>query len=182
MNPITPETVLNFWFKETEARKWWIKDSAFDALIRERFLALHAQAQAGELFSWRKGGSHGRLAEIIVLDQFSRNMFRDTPGAFASDPLALILAQEAVACGADKALNQDERSFMILPFMHSESRLIHEAALALYRSSKPDSLEFELRHKAIIDRFGRFPHRNVILGRESTGEEIEFLKQPGSSF
>ena len=184
MSDITPDTVLNFWFTEIDPRKWWVKDEAFDELIRSQLSgACMRSAHAGELFCLAHGWhAKGRLAEIIVLDQFSRNMFRDTPRAFASDPLALILAQEAIACGADKALNEDERGFMILPYMHSESRVVHEAALVLYRSSKPDSLDFEMRHKAIIDRFGRFPHRNAILGRESSAEEIEFLKQPGSSF
>lgn len=124
-----------------------------------------------------------RLAEILVLDQFSRNIYREDPRAFACDPLALALAQEAVALGADQDLEMVQRTFMCLPYMHSESALIHTLAVSLF--SQPgleDNLAFELRHKAIIDRFGRYPHRNAILGCTSTPEEIAFLKTPGPSF
>lgn len=122
-------------------------------------------------------------AEIIVLDQFSRNIFRHTPQAFAYDSMALVLAQEAIDHGASQSLNAIERSFLYLPFMHSESQRIHQIAEQLFRSNGIDqNYEFELKHKAIIDRFGRYPHRNEILGRTSTAEEIEFLKQPNSSF
>ena len=118
-----------------------------------------------------------------MLDQFSRNMFRDSPLAFAQDPLALALAQEAVACGADQALSQIERNFLYMPYMHSESPAIHLQAVALFENNGiANSLDYEHRHKAIIDRFGRYPHRNAALGRASTPEELEFLKQPGSSF
>jgi uncharacterized protein (DUF924 family) len=134
------------------------------------------------LFEWRKD-AHGRLAEVIVLDQFSRNMFRNSPLSFTCDSLALALAQEAISVGADKSLNQAERSFLYMPFMHSESLKIHEIATELFRDNgNKNSLDFELKHKAIIARFGRYPHRNSILGRKSTDEEIEFLKQPGSGF
>jgi uncharacterized protein (DUF924 family) len=127
--------------------------------------------------------AEGRLAEIIVLDQFSRNMFRDTPAAFAQDALALVLAQEAVFSGADKLLSETQCSFLYMPFMHSESLVIHELAVELF--SKPGlegNLDFEMRHKVIIEKFGRYPHRNNILQRESTEEEMEFLKLPGSGF
>ncbi len=174
--------VITFWFTETAPKSWWAVDPAFDQLIRTRFGALHSQAAAGELFTWR-ATPLGRLAEVIVLDQFSRNMHRGTPLAFAHDAMALALAQEAVAAGADRSLNPTERSFLYLPFMHSESKLIHQTAEALYRALGQDNnLQFELRHKAIVDRFGRYPHRNAALGRESSAEEIEFLTQPGSSF
>lgn len=176
------EDVLKFWFEETEPKMWWVADAAFDEKIRQRFLALHQSTASCEQYSWR---SHreGRLAEIIVLDQFSRNLHRGTPQAFAQDPVALVLAQEAIAAGALTGLSPTRRSFLLLPYMHSESRLIHVQAETLYREFAPaENLEFELRHKAIIDRFGRYPHRNAILGRESTLEEIAFLKQPGSSF
>ena len=176
------EEVIQFWFKEIAPKQWWSKDSDFDARVHERFLVLHQQAVAGELYAWRDQ-PHGRLAEIIILDQFSRNMFRDTALAFAFDPIALVLAQEAVRTGADQGLNEDERSFLYMPYMHSESLSIHEAAVTLFRTgSKPGNLEFELRHQAIIQRFGRYPHRNAILGRTSTLEETEFLRQPGSAF
>lgn len=174
--------VLHFWFEEIESKQWWVKDPAFDQVIRERFGDMHAQAARGELFGWRKTPG-GRLAEIIVLDQFSRNMFRDTPAAFAQDTLALVLAQEAVFAGADKSLPESQRSFLYMPFMHSESLAIHELAVELF--SQPGlegNLDFEMKHKVIIEKFGRYPHRNKVLGRESTAEEFEFLKRPGSGF
>lgn len=174
--------ILNFWFEDTSPDQWWTVDTNFDELIRQRFLPTLEQAKSGELFTWRKEPK-GRLAEVIVLDQFSRNIYRGNPLAFAQDGLALVLAQEAILAGADKALSPIERSFLYLPFMHSESKLIHEWAERLYKDNGlAENYDFELRHKVIIDRFGRYPHRNAILGRESTPEEIEFLKQPGSSF
>lgn len=176
------QAVLDFWFEEIEARLWFAVDPDFDALIRSRFLERLQQASAGELHAWRASAS-GRLAEVIVLDQFSRNVYRNTPAAFAQDPMALVLAQEAVAAGALAALDPVQRSFLLLPYMHSESRHIHGIAEALYREHAPPlNHDFELRHKAIIDRFGRYPHRNAILGRPSTPEELEFLAQPGSGF
>lgn len=174
--------ILKFWFEEIDPAQWWVKDSDFDNLIRDKFLQLHHQAVSCELYQWRNT-AQGRLAEVIVLDQFSRNIYRDTSLAFAADPLALALAQEAVSDGADRELNEDEKSFLYIPYMHSESREIHETAVDLYQSAGLQSnLKFELRHKAIVDRFGRYPHRNKILGRESSIEEIEFLKTPGSGF
>jgi len=176
------DEVLSFWFTEIKPAKWWVKDEQFDRLIEARFSALHTQANQGELFSWRDT-AQGRLAEIIVLDQFSRNMFRDTPEAFRSDPLALILAQEAIALGKHHELNDMQQSFMFMPFMHSESLLIHETALALFTTiGIKENLNSERRHQAIIAQFGRYPHRNAILGRVSTDEELAFLAQPGSSF
>ncbi|MEX1196519.1 MAG: DUF924 family protein [Pseudohongiellaceae bacterium] len=176
------EDVLAFWFEEIEPKQWWKKDPAFDRLIAERFGALHASAAQCELFNWRET-PRGRLAEILILDQFPRNIHRDTPVAFATDPLALALAQEAVAAAADQPLEPIQRSFLYMPFMHSESLKIHEMAEQLYRDNGlPDNLDFELRHKAIIERFGRYPHRNAILGRSSTEEEAAFLNEPGSSF
>ena len=177
------EDVLNFWFEELEPKAWFTSDPAFDAVVRERFGALLEQAAAGELHAWRRE-ARGRLAEIIVLDQFSRNIFRGTPRAFAQDPMALVLSQVAVANGALQALDTPmQRNFLLMPHMHSESRRIHAEAEALFRThAPPGNLEYEVRHKAIIDRFGRYPHRNAILGRESTPEERVFLQEPGSSF
>jgi uncharacterized protein (DUF924 family) len=174
--------IIDFWFSELEPKQWWQKDLEFDSMIQSRFGSLHEQAKAGELFLWRET-AFGSLAEVIVLDQFSRNIYRQKPESFACDPLALALAQVAISKGFDAELPKTERSFLYLPFMHSESRLIHIEAVKLFESlGMPDTLEFEHKHKAIIDRFGRYPHRNDILGRESTAEEIEFLKQPDSSF
>lgn len=183
MPPITgPDAVLAFWFEEISPKQWWDKSDDFDRLIAARFGTLHQAATRAELHAWRSHAD-GRLAEVIVLDQFSRNIHRDSPLAFASDGMALVLAQEAVAAGADQALPPARRAFLYLPYMHSESPAIHAQAVTLYNQPGLESnLDFELRHKAIIDRFGRYPHRNAVLGRASTEEEIEFLKTPGSSF
>jgi uncharacterized protein (DUF924 family) len=176
------QEVLRFWFDDITPPQWWKVDADFDLLIATRFGALHRQAAQGELLGWRTEAK-GRLAEIIVLDQFSRNIHRNTPLAFAQDPMALVLAQEAVAGGALEQLSAVERTFACMPYMHSESVRVHEEAERLFRANGvQDNLDFELRHKAIIDRFGRYPHRNAVLGRVSTPEETEFLKQPGSRF
>jgi len=174
--------VLKFWFEETDPPQWWAKDDNFDQLLTERFSAVHARATRCELFEWRVNAK-GRLAEIIVLDQFSRNMYRDSPLAFVNDPLALALSQEAISAGVENAFTPMERSFLYMPFMHSESLKIHAVAMELFnRNGIRNNLDFELKHKRIIERFGRYPHRNSILGRASTEEEIEFLKTPGSGF
>lgn len=176
------EEILEFWFKETEPKSWWISDPAFDDRVRKRFAGLLQQAAAGELFGWRDS-ARGRLAEIIVLDQFSRNIGRNTPRAFSQDAMALALSQEAVSRGILQELVPVEQAFLLMPYMHSESAKIHVVAEALFKQfSTKENYEFELRHKAIIDRFGRYPHRNAILGRVSTAGEVEFLQQPGSSF
>ncbi len=178
----TPDAILAFWFAETAPSRWWTHDPAFDREIATRFGSIHAAAARCELFAWRVTAA-GRLAEILVLDQFSRNLHRDSPLAFANDPLALALAQEAVAAGADNELMPVQRSFLYLPYMHSESLPMHEIAVGLYeRNGLADNLDFELRHKRIIERFGRYPHRNAVLGRKSTDAEQAFLATPGSSF
>ncbi len=174
--------IIKFWFGEIEPDSWWKKDEAFDQQIRERFSAIYQQAANCELFEWRQDAL-GWLAEIIILDQFPRNMFRDKAQAFATDKLAVILVQEAVANQVDRELTAPQKSFLYMPLMHSESTLIHETALELYNQPGLEfNLDFEKKHKAIIDRFGRYPHRNAILGRESTDEEVEFLAGPESSF
>jgi len=144
--------------------------------MREWFAEIHAKAIRCELFDWRKNAA-GRLAETIVLDKFSRNMFRDSPLSFANESLALALSQEAIAAGADQSLSPIQRSFLYMPFMQSESLIIHKIAMDLYQKNGIQSnLDFEIKHQAIIKRFGRYPHRNKILGRASTKAEIEFLK------
>jgi len=180
------EDILYFWFIESGPKRWWKKSVRFDALVKRRFLLTYKAAVRGELAHWRTT-DRGRLAEIIVLDQFSRNMFRGKSAAFDADPVALVLAQEAVALDVGGARNGnwkgDWLQFLYMPYMHSESLSVHETAVQLF--SKPrlvKNLEFEMRHKKIIERFGRYPHRNGILGRKSTVEELEFLKQPGSGF
>lgn len=176
------QSVLDFWFQEIEPVQWWKKDPAFDRLIEQRFGEVLRQASRSELHEWR-ATARGRLAEVIVLDQFSRNVFRDTPAAFAQDTLALALTQEAIRSGALNELSESERTFLLMPYMHSESAVIHAEAEKLFEKFTPaTNYQFELKHKVIIDRFGRYPHRNAILQRQSTQEELEFLQQPGSSF
>jgi len=174
--------ILGFWFEELEPGQWWRVDRALDAEIRRRFEPTHAAANRGELWRWRDA-PEGRLAEVIVLDQLSRNMFRGDPRAFASDALALALAQEAVRAGADRSLPVDRRCFFYMPFTHSESLAIHEVATQLFdQPGLEENLDYEIRHRRILERFGRYPHRNKVLGRASTPEEEAFLKEPGSSF
>ena len=176
------DEVINFWFVESSPEQWFKKDPAFDRLVTERFNALHRAAMKCELHSWRDTPP-GRLAEIIILDQFSRNIYRGREEAFAGDLIALVLSQEALYAGAHISLDTQQKAFLYMPFMHSESAAIHEIAVQLFGEPGLErNLAFELRHKAIIDRFGRYPHRNDILGRASTVEEVEFLKTPGSSF
>jgi len=179
---IGPQDVIKFWFEELGPEMRFAKNADLDRKIRERFLETFRAVVAGETAGWRKT-PEGRLAEIIVLDQFSRNMFRDSAEAFSADKLALRLAQEAVSTGDDQQLTIEQRAFLYMPYMHSEDRQIHKEAVKLYSLKGLEfNLKFEHMHKKIIDRFGRYPHRNKILGRESTPEEIEFLKQEVSSF
>lgn len=177
-----PNEVLKFWFEELKASQRFAKDLKLDQLIKYRFLNVYEGVVSGQTESWRET-PEGRLAEIIVLDQFSRNMFRDSPKAFEADPLALKLAQEAVLTGADQKLSAERKSFMYMPYMHSEDKNVHEEAVKLFSQKGLEyNLKFEMMHKKIIDRFGRYPHRNQVLGRNSTAEELEFLKEDGSSF
>lgn len=176
------ESVYEFWFQELKPEQRFKKDPQLDRQMRERFFDLHRAATQGELFPWRQS-VRGRLCEIIVLDQFSRNIFRDRAEAFAFDPMALVLAQEAVALKVDSELNAVEKQFLYMPYMHSESLQIHDVAVKLFSAPGLEySLDFENRHRDIIVRFGRYPHRNAILGRASTAEELDFLKGPNSGF
>lgn len=177
------QQVLDFWFEELKPAQWFKASDTLDESIRQRFATLLQQAMRGELESWRNT-AEGRLAEIIVLDQFSRNIHRGTPQAFAADPVALVLGQEAVRADALKQLETvEQRDFLLLPFMHSESALIQQQALPLFKAhTSPGCYRAAVQHKGIIDRFGRYPHRNAVLGRTSTAEERAFLEQPGSSF
>lgn len=174
--------VLRFWFEETRPEQWFKKDDTFDANIRRRFLALHevlAMQTTEVLFA----DARTALASIIVFDQMARNMFRDSSRAFATDQNALWIAQAAVAKGFDEGFTKDERMFFYLPFEHAEDRQAQARCVALMATlGDPELTRWAEAHKAIIDRFGRFPHRNAVLGRQSTPEETEFLKQPGSSF
>jgi uncharacterized protein (DUF924 family) len=174
--------VLTFWFEQTGPDQWFEKDPTFDASIRERFLGLH------ELLVSRGNDdlladAQTALAAVIVLDQMSRNMFRDTPRAYAADAQALWVAEAAIVAGFDAGLTKDQRMFLYLPFEHSEDRQSQARSVALMASlGDPELQKWAEAHRAIVERFGRFPHRNGVLGRISTPEEIEFLKQPGSSF
>lgn len=170
------DNVLKFWFEELTPEDWFRKSDDLDSLIKARFSKLLEGASQGELFPWRDT-AEGRVAEIIVLDQFSRNIHRGTPKSFSSDPLALGLSQELVIQKLDKDLPLMMRSFAYMPYMHSESKIIHLEAIKLFSiEGLETNLDFEVQHKLIIDRFGRYPHRNEILGRTSTKEELEFLK------
>ena len=174
--------ILDFWFEELTPQQHFAKDAALDAHMRVRFGLVLEAATRCELYGWRTT-PQGRLAEILVLDQFSRNIHRDTPRAFAQDGLALVLAQELVAGGHDQALPAPQRAFAYMPYMHSESPLIHAQAVQLFgQAGLENNLRIELRHQAIITRFGRYPHRNTALGRSSTEAEQAFVAEPGSGF
>jgi uncharacterized protein (DUF924 family) len=185
--------VLEFWFGAPaspelgrDRRQWFEKSDAFDELIRERFLATHEAAAAGRLDGWAERPL-AALALVVTLDQFPRNMFRGTPRAFATDASALAVARGIVARGFDAAYVPIQRWFAYLPFEHAEDRAAQAEALALFDRLRDDpasvgTLAYVMRHYAVIERFGRFPHRNAILGRASTPEELAFLATPGSSF
>ena len=174
--------VLQFWFEALDEKDQFSGGERVDQLIKDRFSAWHAAVVANECASWRET-AEGSLAEIIVLDQFSRNLYRGTKAAFAADGQAVALAQVAIARGFDQELTPDKRLFLYLPFMHSESRVVHETALQLFTDLGIEStLQYEVIHKEIIDRFGRYPHRNQQLGRESTAAEITYLESESQSF
>ena len=182
IHTLQAQDIQHFWFEELSEKQHFVKDPALDAAIRQRFGATLEAAARCELFRWRST-TQGRLAEIVVLDQFSRNIFRDTPRAFAQDPLALVLAQELVASGQDRALPSEQRAFAYMPYMHCESAVVQAESVRLFaQPGLEDNLNFALRHQEIVVRFGRFPHRNSQLGRTSSAEELAFLGQPGSSF
>ncbi len=179
--------ILNFWFEETAREAWFKKDPAFDQQVRERFLATHARARAGDLDGWEQDAD-SCLALIILLDQFSRNMFRDSPDAFASDPQSYEIARRAVEAGHDRALPVGRRGFLYMPYMHREDLAAQDECLRLFEAMEDELAERERtmeavrRHREIIARFGRYPHRNEVLGRHSTPAEVAFLTEPKSSF
>lgn len=168
-------SVLAFWFSELEPHQWFKADAGIDTLIKSRFGKVHTAAANCELWHWRIT-PQGRLAEIIVLDQFSRNIYRNDARAFASDGIALALAQEALRLEADKVLTEAQKTFLFMPFMHSESLSIHDTAMELFDIDGLEvQLEYEKEHRALLLRFGRYPARNEVLGRTSTTEEIAYL-------
>jgi len=195
------EDVLDFWFGEVNElgcsspehrKRWWTKSDAFDETIKSQFLGDYEAIVAGDREAWRST-ARGALAYIIVLDQFSRNMFRGTPTMFAADELAREVCCEGLDASLDSDLSFDERVFFYLPLEHSEEMADHRRCIELFsglvdRAPEPlqkdakNYLSFAERHQAIVERFGRYPHRNETLGRASTPEEAKFLEEPGSSF
>jgi uncharacterized protein (DUF924 family) len=187
-----PREILEFWFSEGAKTRWFEKDSGFDAEIRRHFGTAVGQAAEGRLDDWAEA-PESCLALVLLLDQFPRNIHRDSPRAFATDPKARAVADKAIARGFDRRLPQAWRIFFYLPFEHSEALADQHRAVALVRqladgqegdarTQALNYLDYAVRHEQVIARFGRFPHRNAILGRPSTPEEEDFLKQPGSSF
>lgn len=180
MSDAEANSILRFWFEE-HPRDWFVKNSIFDGEIRSRFLGPHDAAAAGQRVHWADG-ARSCLALVIVLDQFPRNMFRGEARAFATDAPARAAARVILQRGWDKQMSQAEQLFAYLPFEHSESIEDQTLSCELMKDLDPDQLRYAIRHREIIERFGRFPHRNGLLGRESTAAEIEFLKLPGSGF
>ncbi|PDT88036.1 hypothetical protein CO669_22595 [Bradyrhizobium sp. Y36] len=175
---VTPSAVLAFW-REAGRERWYERSDAFDAEVRRRFLSLWQQASAGELASW-EDSDDGALALVIVLDQFPRNMFRGTPQAFASDGLARDVARRAIARGVDARVDPVLLEFLYLPFMHSEHLPDQLHCIALFQNTgNAENLKYAREHADIIQRFGRFPHRNHLLGRDTTEEERAFLDNGG---
>ena len=179
----TAAAILQFWFEETQPRQWFAKDQVFDALLRERFVGLTGMAIQGELRGWAQEPLSA-LALVLLLDQFPRQIWRDSARAFAGDGKALALSQEAVTHGwLATEPEQARRQFWLMPQMHSEDLAVQDAALPLFEQfSDPRTADFARRHRDVIARFGRFPHRNAVLGRVSTPEELAFLQTPGSRF
>ena len=175
----TAEDVIRFWFVEHGNDDWFGGKPEFDAELEAAFGETHPNVALGEAWGWRSS-AEGRLAEVIVLDQFSRQLHRGSPQAFAQDKMALVLAQEAIAAGADQALDAVRRAFFYLPFMHAESLVIQDEGMRLYEAlGDVDQLEFMRGHRAVIARFGRFPFRNAALGRTSTAAEIAYMAEQG---
>jgi len=178
----TPETVLNFWFNELTPKDWFVKSDDIDASITDRFSGLHLALSRGVSDEWR-ATPEARLALIIVFDQFPRNIYRGSPLAFATDGLALKEAKAALAMGADKAIVEDRRIFFYMPFEHAEDIAEQERCVTLFEAlGNANYLDYANQHHDIIARYGRFPHRNPILGRASTAEEKAYLATPGAGF
>jgi uncharacterized protein (DUF924 family) len=173
--------ILDFWFIQHGMEDWFYASDEFDARIKTNFSRLHAQAMAGELFSWRSSPK-GRLAEILILDQFTRQLYRKTGRAFSADMQALTLAQEMVISGHDVHLENQKKNFAYMPFMHSESLAVHDFALPLFKGISEQSYEYATKHRDMIVEFGRYPYRNAALGRKNTPAEDAFLADAHSSF
>ena len=179
---VSADAVLTFWFTECSEEDWFKKSDAFDATLRDRFGPTQEAAAQGRLDGWAETAD-GRLALILLLDQMSRNLYRGSAKAFAQDPAALALARRAIAEGDHVGASRERQLFLYLPFEHSENPADQAMCMALFVALGDERLtDYAERHKVIVDRFGRFPHRNETLGRQSTEEEIAFLKEPNSSF
>jgi len=179
MTMLSAQDVIQFWFHECTYEDWFGGKAEFDDRLKTRFHDTFGHVAQGEGWTWRRT-PEGRLAEVIVLDQFSRQFHRGEPQAFAQDGMALVLAQEAVAGGHDQAVPAAWRMFFYMPYMHSESLAVHESALPLFAALGDENiLKYEMDHAEVINRFGRFPKRNKALGRESTPEEIEYMAAIG---
>ncbi|MET0668310.1 MAG: DUF924 family protein [Methyloceanibacter sp.] len=182
MSAETIGAIVKYQFGTLKPKDWYRRDEMIDKKITARFGHTYEQLKSGVPGSWL-GSPEGFLAAILVLDQFPRNMFRDDPRAFVTDPAALALAKQAIAEGQDMKLPPERRAFIYMPFQHSEDAADQARSIELFtKLGNPLNLDFALRHQAIIERFGRFPHRNEVLGRKSTEEERAFLQEPGSSF
>ena len=177
----TFQDIIDFWFVEHGPKDWFAFNAEFDALIASRFGQIHAQAMVGELFEWRVHPM-GRVAEIIILDQFTRQLYRKTPKAFSADATALVLAQEVVLGNYDKDLTLQEKSFAYMPFMHSESIVMHDYALPLFKGISEETFQFAEQHRKLIAEYGRYPYRNATLGRSNTTVEALYLSQKNPSF
>lgn len=178
----TPQTVLRYWFEELTRQQWFQVSAEVDAVIVERFWRTHLELAKGKVAEWR-GSPDDRLAGIIVLDQFSRNIYRGTPLAFAADWMALREARLALEAGADMSVPEERRGFFYLPFEHSESLADQELSVELFaKLGNAEYHDYAERHLAVIREFGRFPHRNVMLGRESNSAELAYLAKPGAGF
>lgn len=180
----TKNEVLKFWFEETQPQQWFQKNDAFDADIRDRFMVTYDMARKDMCLDWTKD-AEGVLALCLVLDQFPRNMFRGDPKMFETDAKALLIVKEALHKGFDHILPTMKRRFVYMPFMHSEELKEQKRSVALFETMKDDeplSYEYAIKHMEVIEKFGRFPHRNKVLGRESTEEELGYLKLPGAGF
>ena len=179
---LTKEDIINFWFEEISPEQWFKKDKKFDAMLLERAGTTVIKALNGQLDRWSKT-STGSVSLVILLDQFTRNIFRDTPKAFSGDEMALVLSQKSINSKWFSELSMMYKQFLLMPMMHSEDISIQEKSLPLFKQhTNKRTYEFAVKHRDIIAKFGRFPHRNQIINRPSTEEELIFLNQSGSSF
>ena len=179
---LTKEDIITFWFEEISPEQWFKKDKEFDIMLLERAGTTVIKALNGQLDRWSKT-STGSVSLVILLDQFTRNIFRDTPKAFSGDEMALVLCQKSINSKWFSELSMTFKQFLLMPMMHSEDISIQEKSLPLFKQHANNrTYEFAVKHRDIIAKFGRFPHRNLILSRPSTEEELMFLNEPGSSF